>query len=108
MKYIKTYESKLNLKNYIAYEGKYGIILILEIEKLHETYVKFKRLFTYNPSQVSRITGKLGELTKNNNDNVTLLNFEINKGILYQTDNLNDLLGEDFLRSLKDINKYNL
>lgn len=108
MKYIKKYESKLNLKKYIAYEGKYGVIIILEVEKIHETYVKFNLLLTYYPSQVSHITGKLGELTKNNKENVTLLKFEIEKGILYQTDNLNDLLGEDFLRSLKDINKYNL
>lgn len=104
MKYIKKFE---NSKKYILLEYGY-IYLIIEIININNNII-FKKLYSFNPSQVSWSTGKLGSISKIDDDKrYSISTIDIKDRILYQTDNLNDLLDEDFLRIIKDINKYNL
>ena len=101
MKYLKYFENKNELKNFVILKDSlnmFYIFKVLDYNKVTDVYV-LRRLYQYF-SNVNKIEQIL------DGDYKTLNIRQIKNNLLYQSEDLQDCV--DKLPTLKNINKYNL
>ena len=105
MRHLKTYESEDNsafsqLKKYVVWKMAFVFVILKVIEKNEQSAV-FKRLYIYNFD-----TLKIRKAVKIENYNFDY--DQINDHVIYQSDNLQDCIDEEYLSMLNSTTKYNL
>ena len=112
MKYIKTFErigklTNIDLKRYVVWKVGFpsNVLMILESP---DTYSKtFERLYSYNPTNIKPLR-KLDGGAYVKDFQYKFSDEEIKDHVIYQSDNLDDCLDLELLKSLFNADKYNL
>ena len=100
MKFIKKYENFEDLSKYLIWQAKKIIMMILELTEIAPYHLKFKKLYTFNPSDkiLKKIRNESIIIYKDYN--------KIKRHILYESYDLQSCL--DNLDLILNTKKYNI